>query len=72
MVSSGMMAYVGPGPGLTMLWAFLGLLGTIGLAILYLLTWPVRMMIRKARGVKEAAGAGDAGPGQQQQGTETR
>jgi Na+-transporting methylmalonyl-CoA/oxaloacetate decarboxylase gamma subunit len=45
-----MLGYVGPGPGLTMVWAFLGLLGTIALAVLSLLIWPIRMMIRKIRG----------------------
>jgi hypothetical protein len=50
MTLSNLLAYVGPGPGLTMFWAFVALLGTIGLAILYLLIWPVRMLIRRARG----------------------
>jgi hypothetical protein len=35
-----------------MLWAFLGLLGTIALAILSLLLWPIRMLIRAIRGEK--------------------
>jgi hypothetical protein len=50
----GLLAYVGPGPGLTMVWAFLGLLGTIALAILSLLLWPIRMLIRVIRGEKTA------------------
>jgi hypothetical protein len=47
--------YVGPGPGLTMFWAFLALLGTIALAVLYLLIWPFRMLLRKLRGTPPAA-----------------
>ena len=45
-------AYVGPGPGLTMVWAFIVLLGTILLAFLSLLLWPIRMVIRKIRGTQ--------------------
>jgi len=45
-----LLAYVGPGPGLTMLWALIALLGTIGACVLYLLTWPMRLVIRWARG----------------------
>jgi hypothetical protein len=41
-----------------MVWAFLGLLGTIALAILSLLLWPIRMLIRAIRGEKPA----EAGP----------
>lgn len=45
-----LLAYVGPGPGLTMLWAFIALLGTIALSVLYLLSWPLRLLIRRGRG----------------------
>ena len=50
-----LIGYVGPGPGLTMFWAFLALLGTIALAVLYLLIWPFRMLLRKMRGTPPAA-----------------
>lgn len=60
------LAYVGPGPGLTMLWALIALLGTIGLAVLYLLLWPLRMLFRRKRGAAPAeeptAAAPDADP----------
>ena len=49
MVLDQLLAYVGPGPGLTMLWAFIALLGTICLSVLYLLFWPVRALIRRLR-----------------------
>ena len=44
-----LLAYVGPGPGLTMFWAFVALIATIGLAILTLLLWPLRMLLTKLR-----------------------
>jgi hypothetical protein len=44
------LGYVGPGPGLTMGWALLALLGTVALSILYLLIWPVRMLLRRGKG----------------------
>ena len=47
--------YVGPGPALGFFWAFLALLGTIALSILYLLIWPVRALIRKIRGTDATA-----------------
>ena len=50
MISTALFGYVGPGPGLTMVWAFFALLGTIGLAILSVLLWPLRMLIRRVRG----------------------
>jgi hypothetical protein len=40
------MAYVGPGTGITMLWALLAVLGGVLLMVLGLVFWPVRMLIR--------------------------
>lgn len=54
------LAYVGPGPGLTAAWAFFALLGTIALAILSILIWPIRVMIRKMRGTPPAPKAENA------------
>jgi hypothetical protein len=34
-----------------MFWAFVALLGTIALAVLSLLMWPIRLLIRHLRGV---------------------
>jgi hypothetical protein len=57
---------VGPGPGLTMVWAFVCLIGTIGLAVLYLLIWPLRLLIRRMRGAtpveSQSAAARDVTP----------
>lgn len=70
-----LLAYVGPGPGLTMLWALIALLGTIGLAVLYLLAWPLRMLIRRKRGVAPTedppAAAPDANPAEPTEPTDT-
>lgn len=49
-VCVGLLAYVGPGPGLTMFWAFVGLLSTIGLAVVSILFYPIRSLIRSVRG----------------------
>lgn len=63
-----LLGYVGPGPGLTMLWAFIALLGTILLSVLYLLIWPLRALIRRTRGPaadgQTPAPAADGDPGQ--------
>ncbi len=58
MIFDSPLSYVGPGPGLTMFWAFLALLGTIALAVLSLLIWPIRVLIKRLRG--EAPPAADA------------
>lgn len=40
------LAYVGPGTGITMLWALLAVLGGVLFMIFGLVFWPVRMLIR--------------------------
>lgn len=45
-----MFAYVGPGPGLSMMWALLGLLVTILAAFSAIAIWPVRVLMRRWRG----------------------
>ena len=59
---TGVLAYVGPGPGLTMFWAFLVLIGTVLLALVSVLFWPIRMMIRKMRGTPKSDGEPNATP----------
>lgn len=44
-----MVAYIGPGPGLSMLTALLGLLGTVLLAIVAIFFQPLRILWRKMR-----------------------
>ena len=43
-------AYVGPGPGLSMGWALFALLATVFSAIFAVFLWPLRVALRKMRG----------------------
>ena len=43
------LAYVGPGSGVTMLWALLAILGGILFMVFGLLFWPVRVLLRSIR-----------------------
>ena len=45
-INEACLAYVGPGTGITMLWALLAVLGGILFMIFGLVFWPVRMLIR--------------------------
>jgi sorbitol-specific phosphotransferase system component IIC len=47
-------AYVGPGAGLTMLGALLGVLAAIVLAITGVLLWPIRAMLARRRQARKA------------------
>lgn len=49
-LTHGVLAYVGPGPGLSLTWALLGLIATIFTAIFAVLFWPIRVLLRKIRG----------------------
>lgn len=49
-VGTALLAYVGPGPGLSMTAALLGLLATVFLALLAFFSWPLRVLLRKIRG----------------------
>jgi hypothetical protein len=52
-------AYVGPGPGLTVIGALWAVIAAALLAVLAIVRWPLRYLIRKIRG-KGAEGAGEA------------
>jgi hypothetical protein len=43
------LAYVGPGSGITMIWALLAVLGGILFMVLGLVLWPVRLLLRLIR-----------------------
>ena len=45
-------AYVGPGPGLTMLGSLVGLVGSLLLALLMILAWPIRLYYKKMKAAK--------------------
>lgn len=49
------LAYVGPGAGLSLLGALWALLVAVGAAILFLIAWPIRRMRRRKREAGERA-----------------
>ncbi len=48
-------AYIGPGAGLSLLGALWGLIAALGAALLFVVLWPVRRMLRRRREDKQAA-----------------
>jgi hypothetical protein len=55
---TGLLAYVGPGPGLTMLAALVGMLATLAIALWTVALWPVRVMLRRRREARDEPGVG--------------
>ncbi len=49
-LSNQVIAYVGPGAGLSALGALWALIASIGIALGAILVWPIRFLIRKIRG----------------------
>lgn len=47
------LAYVGPGPGLSMLGSALGLIGAVLFALLVVIAYPLRLLYIKLRGKKK-------------------
>lgn len=54
------MAYIGPGAGLSLLGALWGVVAAVAAALLFLLLWPLRRLMRRQR-----ATAAQRGPAQQ-------
>lgn len=48
------LAYVGPGPGLGITWALIGLLVTLFSAVVAVMLWPLRMLMARMRGGSSA------------------
>ena len=46
-------AYVGPGAALGALGALWGILAAVGLAVLFVVAWPIRRMLRRRRAAPE-------------------
>ena len=57
-------AYVGPGPGLTVLGALWAVIAALLLAFLAIVRWPLRYLLRKLRGRGSGVSSGDKGPAQ--------
>jgi hypothetical protein len=57
-----LVGYVGPGSGITLIAALIGVLAAVGSALLFVILWPLRMLRRKMKQAKqtddESAGAG--------------
>ena len=49
LASGGAIAYVGPGAGISVLGSLLGILVTIGVALLAIIMWPIRKMMKKRK-----------------------
>lgn len=49
-------AYVGPGPGITMLTALWAVIAAVGLAVVGLLIWPLRALFRRLKHRNETGG----------------
>ena len=52
-------AYVGPGPGLTMIGVLIGLIATLFAAFSAVALWPLRAMLRRMRENREHASSVD-------------
>ncbi|AHL77552.1 hypothetical protein CH92_21675 [Stutzerimonas stutzeri] len=50
-------AYVGPGAGLGLLTALWGLVAAVGVAVFYVVMWPIRRMRRRRKAEQLAAAA---------------
>lgn len=56
------LAYIGPGAGLSLLGALWGLLAAIGAALLFVVSWPFRRMLRRKRQSESTQHASDSDP----------
>lgn len=57
-------AYVGPGAGLGLLTALWGLVAAVGVAVFYVVMWPIRRMRRRRKAEQLAAAAPPSGAAQ--------
>lgn len=48
------LAYVGPGAGLSLLGALWALIAAVGTALIFVVAWPIRKMLRRRRAVQKA------------------
>lgn len=54
LISGSVFSYVGPGAGISVLGSLLGILVTIGVAILAIIMWPVRKLMKKRKAARAA------------------
>ena len=60
MLTEILLGYIGPGPGLSMIGALLGLAVTLGFALWAILLWPYRVLMRKLRERREVSSSSAA------------
>lgn len=53
-------AYVGPGAGLSLLTALWGIIAAIGMALFFVIMWPIRRMRRRRKAEAAAAAGSDS------------
>ncbi|WP_187775975.1 hypothetical protein [Salinicola corii] len=57
-------AYVGPGAGLSLLTALWGIIAAVGMALFFVIMWPIRRMRRRRKAEAAAASTGDSSTAQ--------
>ncbi|WP_342596227.1 hypothetical protein AAGT95_08705 [Salinicola lusitanus] len=57
-------AYVGPGAGLSLLTALWGIIAAVGMALFFVIMWPIRRMRRRRKAEAAAASAGESSTAQ--------
>lgn len=62
-VSPAALAYIGPGAGMTLIGSLLSVIGAILLAVVAVLAWPIRKMLKRRKAAKAAAESADTGNG---------
>lgn len=55
LASTPVCAYVGPGPGLTMIGSLIGLIGSVVVALLMVVIWPIRLYLKKKKAAVNSA-----------------
>ncbi|MEQ8327118.1 MAG: hypothetical protein RIE84_01090 [Parvibaculum sp.] len=60
-VASPAMAYVGPGAGLSVVGALAGVVMAVGAALVFIVGWPVRRMMRRRKLASERSSQDEAG-----------
>lgn len=53
------LAYVGPGAGISLIGALVGLVAAVFAALGVVLSWPIRKMLKRSKAAKQAAASAD-------------
>lgn len=54
-VATPVLAYVGPGPGLSMIGSFFALIASIAVALFFVIAYPIRQLIKKNKHKSDAS-----------------